>query len=64
MTTFPWRMMHDDNGDYQGASHSYFLGIDLNETELLECNKVIHEFKVKLADNQNCIVQIGRGYYY
>jgi hypothetical protein len=54
----------DDDGDYQGESHSYFLDIDLNETELLECNKVIDEFKVKLADNQNCIVQIGSGYYY
>jgi hypothetical protein len=54
----------DDDGDYQGNSHSYFLNINLNEMELLECNKVIDEFKVKLADNQNCTVQIRSGYYY
>lgn len=54
----------DNNGDYEGESHSYFLEFELTQMEFEECNKVIEDLMTVLANNPNCLVEIGSGYYY
>lgn len=57
-------LFKDNNGDAEGESHGYYLGSELSQMELQTCIDVIEELKDMLGDNQNCLVQIGSGYYY
>jgi hypothetical protein len=54
----------DNNGDYEGESHCYCLEFELTQMELEECNKAIEGLNTELANNPNCLVEIGSGYYY
>jgi hypothetical protein len=44
-------------------SHSFFLGKELTQTELVACQAVFEELKNELVDDPNCLIEIGSYYY-